>query len=313
MQNAIQPVLSGDQINLRELFRVLWRGKKLIVGFSVSFAIMFLVVAWVVPDKYISSSILAPANPQASGLPRALSRFGGLASLAGFSTGGDQEESRVAVEIIESWGFIESFIERNNLQVQIYAASGWNKETNTLIIDDDIYDAEHQKWLIEGDSGQLREPTSWELYKRFSEMLTLSSDSESGMTKLSIEYYSPYIAKQLVDLVYQDINSYMQQRKLSRVNSNIEYLQAQVEKTSIADMEQVFYVIIEEQIKSKMLAEATPEHTFVVVSQSMVPEEKSGTRKLFLLIAGALLGFALSILLILIRHAWSGSSKPPVV
>jgi uncharacterized protein involved in exopolysaccharide biosynthesis len=312
LQNITQPVLSDDQIDLKELFRVLWRGKKLIVAFSASFALIFAIVASMLPNKYISSSVLAPANPQSSGLPRSLSKFGGLASLAGFSGVGGHDEPLIAQEIIQSWGFIESFIERNNLQVQIYAVSGWIKETNSLSINEDIYDVDNQKWLILDDDGQTRAPTSWELYERFSKMLTLSTDSDSGMTNLSIEHYSPYIAKQWVDLIFTDINSYMQRRKLNKVNSNIEYLQAQVEKTSIADMEQVFYTLIEEEIKSKMLAEATPEHTFVVVSQSMVPEKTSGPNKIFILTIGTLFGFFSSILIVLIRHALFGPSEQPL-
>lgn len=303
MQYITQPDLGDDQLDLQELLRVVWNGKKLIIAFSVSFAIIFLIVASTISAKYISSSVLAPANPQAGGLPSEFSNFRGLASMAGFRSGMNQNETLIAREIIQSWGFIERFIERNNLQIQIYAASGWDKEANSLIIDEDIYDTENKKWLILGDKGQLRAPTSWELYERFSEMLTVEQVTDGDLTKFSIEYYSPYIAKQWVDLIFQDINSYMQLRKLSRVNSNIEYLEAQVEKTSIADMEQVFHILIEEQIKSKMLTEATPEHTFVVVNQSMVPEQKAGPKTNFLVTIGALFGFIFSIMIVLIRHS----------
>ena len=119
---------------------------------------------------------------------------------------------------------------------------------------------------------------------------------------VSIEYYSPQVAKQWVDLYVESINRFMQQRQVAKVTNNINYLQAQIEKTAIAEMQEVFYTIIEEQIKSKMLAEASPDYAFVAVSPSMVPEEKSQPKRALICILGTLLGGMLSVLWVLVIH-----------
>ena len=94
------------------------------------------------------------------------------------------------------------------------------------------------------------------------------------------------------------------------VNINIQYLEAQIQKTSIAEMREVFYTIIEEQIKIKMLAEASPEYAFVTVSPAMVPEEKSQPKRALICILGTLLGGMLAVLLVLVRHyAFNGNDK----
>ena len=64
----------------------------------------------------------------------------------------------------------------------------------------------------------------------------------------------------------------------------------------------VFYKIIEEQTKNKMLAEASPEFAFVAVSPSMVPAKKSEPMRALICIFGALLGGMLSVLLVLVMH-----------
>lgn len=310
MQKETPLLINDDQIDLLEVFRALWSGKKLIVGLSSAFVVLFVTIALMMPDRYKAASVLAPVTPQSTGLPRALSRLGGIASFAGLSVGiGDGSEAQIAQEIMGSWGFIDKFIEKNNLQVPLYAVSGWDKGSNSLIINSDIYDEKNQKWLIEGADGQVGAPSSWKLYKRFSDMLTIIPDSEAGLVTLSVEHYSPHIAKQLVDLLFEEINRHMQQRKLNKVNSNIEYLEAQVEGTSISYMENVFYTIIEEQIKNKMLAEATPEHTFVVVSQSMVPEERSGPKRLLVVVLGSFIAVIFSMLVVLIRHSLRASKS----
>jgi LPS O-antigen subunit length determinant protein (WzzB/FepE family) len=303
VQNEREVLAShDDEIDLRELFSVLWAGKKVIVAITSLFAVAAVVYALSIANEYKASIVIAPAQQEGGGLSGALGQLGGLASLAGVSLGGGGgSEAAVAQEIMQSWGFVEQFIVNNELEVEVFAAEGWNKTSNVLTIDSDLYDKDSNKWLIDED-GQLRAPTSWELYEAFSKRLSVSEDKKSGLTSVSIEYFSPIVAKNWVDLYVAAINEHMRQRKLSQVNSNIEYLQAQIEKTSIAEMREVFYQIIEEQVKNKMLAEASPEYAFVTVSPSMVPEEKSKPKRALMCILGTLLGGLLSVLYVLVRH-----------
>jgi len=303
LQNEREVLAShDDEIDLRELFSVLWAGKKVIVAITGLFAVAAVVYALSIANEYKASIVIAPAQQEGGGLSGALGQLGGLASLAGVSLGGGGgSEAAVAQEIMQSWGFVEQFIVNNELEVEVFAAEGWNKTSNVLTIDSDLYDKDSNKWLIDED-GQLRAPTSWELYEAFSKRLSVSEDKKSGLTSVSIEYFSPIVAKNWVDLYVAAINEHMRQRKLSQVNSNIEYLQAQIEKTSIAEMREVFYQIIEEQVKNKMLAEASPEYAFVTVSPSMVPEEKSKPKRALMCILGTLLGGMLSVLYVLVRH-----------
>ena len=293
-----------DEIDLRELFGVLWAGKIKIIAITAVFAIASVIYALSVPNQYKATALLAPAQSDGGGLSGALGQLGGLASLAGVSLGGGEGgEAQIAQEIMKSWSYIESFIDDNNIAVEVYAAEGWNKLSNELVIDDDLYDTAQKSWLIEDDdTGENRSPTSWELFEVFQEKLSVSEDKKSGLVSVSIEYYSPQIAKQWVDMYVDAVNRFMQQRQVDKVTKNITYLQEQIEKTSIAEMQEVFYTIIEEQTKNKMLAEASPEYVFVAVSPSMVPEQKSQPKRALICILGTLLGGMLSVLLVLIMH-----------
>ena len=86
-----------------------------------------------------------------------------------------------------------------------------------------------QIWLLEDDEKEeLRPPTSWELFERFSEMLSISQDKQSGLVSVSIEYYSPQMAKEWLDLYIAAINEYMQERQVAKVSNNISYLEARL-------------------------------------------------------------------------------------
>ena len=303
---ADQPLLNqyDDEIDLRELFAVLWAGKIKIIVITAVFAVASVIYALSVPNQYKATALLAPAQSDGGGLSGALGQLGGLASLAGVSLGGGESgEAQIAQEVMKSWSYIEGFIADNNIAVEVYAAEGWSKGSNELQIDDDLYDTETKTWSVENDTtGEVGPPSSWKLFESFSERLTVSEDKKSGLVSVSIEYYSPQIAKQWVDLYVQSVNRFMQQRQVDKVTRNINYLQEQIEKTSIAQMQEVFYTIIEEQTKNKMLAEASPEYAFVAVGPSMVPELKSQPKRALICILGTLLGGMLSVLTVLIMH-----------
>ena len=292
-----------DEIDLRELFGVLWAGKIKIIAITAVFAVASVIYALSVPNQYKATALLAPAQSDGGGLSGALGQLGGLASLAGVSLGGgESSEGQIAQEIMKSWSYIEGFIADNDLAVELAAVQGWSKGSNELQINESVYDAENKQWLGENEAGVAGPPSSWSLFQAFSGRLAVSEDKNSGLVSVSIEYYSPQVAKQWVDLYVESINRFMQQRQVTKVSRNIEYLQEQIGKTSIAEMQEVFYSIIEEQTKNKMLAEASPDYAFVAVSPSMVPEEKSQPKRALIWILGTLLGGMLSVLLVLIMH-----------
>jgi LPS O-antigen subunit length determinant protein (WzzB/FepE family) len=301
-----QPSLNqyDDEIDLRELFGVLWAGKIKIIAITAVFAIASIIYALSVPNQYKATALLAPAQSDGGGLSGALGQLGGLASLAGVSLGGgESSEGQIAQEIMKSWSYIEGFIAENNIAVEVFAAEGWSKGSNELKIDADLYDTETKTWLAENNNtGEVGPPSSWKLFESFSKRLAVSEDKKSGLVSVSIEYYSPLIAKQWVDMYVESINRFMQQRQVDKVTRNIAYLQEQIGKTSIAEMREVFYTIIEEQTKSKMLAEASPDYAFVAVGPSMVPEQKSQPKRAMICILGTLLGGMLSVLLVLVMH-----------
>ena len=75
-----------DEIDLRELFGLLWAGRALIVGVTAVAAVVSVVVALVMTEIYRAEATLVPAGKeQASG---SLAQFGGAAALLGVSLPG---------------------------------------------------------------------------------------------------------------------------------------------------------------------------------------------------------------------------------
>jgi len=78
------PQAFDDEIDLRELFLVLWDGKVWISAITAAAAAISVFVALSLPNIYESKALLAPKSDGGSGgLSRLAAQYGGLASLAG--------------------------------------------------------------------------------------------------------------------------------------------------------------------------------------------------------------------------------------
>ncbi|EKO3663864.1 LPS O-antigen length regulator, partial [Vibrio metschnikovii] len=121
---------------------------------------------------------------------------------------------------------------------------------------------------------------------------------------VSVSYYSPFIAQQWATWLVEEINQVMRERTIAETTQNLNYLQEQLQRTSVADMQATFYKLIEEQTKSLMLAEVQDEFVFKVVDPAVVPELKDKPKRALIVVLGTLLGGMLGVAIVLVRFAF---------
>lgn len=302
--NQTQSPHHEDEIDLRELFSILWKGKWIIIGVTFIFAIASVGYALYLPNEYKATAVLQPNESGSGGKLASLAgQFGGLASMAGINLGaGESTDAVIAMEIMKSWGFAEEFINKHNIAVELFAAKGWDQSKNKLIIEDGLYNEATETWVREAPKGKTVEPSSWELFEEFKERLSISQDKDTGLVSVSVTHYSPEIAKEWVDLLTKDINQLMKERALEEANQNIQYLEEQFKSTSYAELRAMFSELIQEQHKSKMLAQVSDEYVFKVVSEAKEPEEKDKPKRALLVIIAVLLGGLLSVFIVILMN-----------
>lgn len=302
--NQPQQPYHEDEIDLRELFGIIWKGKWWIIAVTFIFAVASVGIALYLPNEYKATAVVQPNESGGGGkLSRLAGQFGGLASLAGINLGGgESSDAIIAMEIMKSWGFAEQFIQKHNLAVPLFAAKEWEQSSNKLIFDKGLYDPKSKKWTREPPKGKTIEPTSWELYEKYKERISVSQDDETGLVTVAVTYFSPEMSKQWVDWLVEDINQYMKERALKDANESIQYLEEQINETSVAEIRTVFSELIQEQHKTKMLAQVSDEYVFKTVSEAKAPEEQSKPNRALICLTGFMLGLILSIsLLFLLR------------
>jgi uncharacterized protein involved in exopolysaccharide biosynthesis len=303
--NYLSQLSDDDEIDLIELWNALWSRKWLIILTMLFGGGLAVCVALWLPNIYTSTATLTPSeDQQGSGLSALATQFGGLASLAGVSLGsGGSDKTAVAIQIGQSRQFLTRFIRDHHLEVPLLAIKRFNKESGNLEIDSDLYDETSHRWVRDVPKGVSIEPTDWELYKKINKILSIEQDKKSGFVTVNVDSLSPLMSKQWVDWFIADLNQYMQRRDQTDATRNINYLKAQLDKTSVADMQSVFYQLIEDQTKTLMLSEANPEYVFKTLDPAVVAEEKTKPKRALIAVLGTILGGMLGVLIALIQHA----------
>ena len=293
-----------DEIDLKELFMVLWAGKWLISVMTGLVAAISVVAALSLPNIYTASALLAPAESAGGGFSGLMKQYGGLASLAGVSLPGGEEGARaqLGMQLMKSRAFVSDFVERHDILPELMAVKSWDSGSGELLFDPKSYDAATKKWVREVDAPKLPAPSAQEAHKVFSTILGVSQDKQTGYVTVSVEHYSPIVAAQWVNWLVEDVNTAVKAQDVAEAEKSIEYLKQQVTTTSLADLQAMFFELIQSQTETVMLAEVRPEYVFKTIDPAIVPEEKSKPSRALICVLGVLLGGMLGVVVVLIRH-----------
>lgn len=296
---------NDDEIDLRELWRVIWQGKWIIAAVTTLAVVIGIYVSLSMPNLYKSTAtLISTTSQEQSGAAALAARFGGFASMAGVNLGGSSlDKTSMAIEILKSHAFLSEFIEKRELKPILMASKSWDAEVNKIVYDKNIYAQETKKWSWQTSSQWKREqePTNQEAVKVLLNNIAVSQNKESGLVNISATHLSPYIAQQWVQWLVEDINQHMRRQDIAEAEKSIGYLKAKLEQTPLAEMQKIFYELIEAQTKTKMLAELREQYVLKIIDAPTVPELKDKPKRALICIMAVLLGGMLGVMLVFLR------------
>ncbi len=274
-----------SEVDIFQLWNIAWVNKWLIGGITAVFAVGSIVYVLSLPDYYRAETVLMPAQDDggSGGLSSLASQFAGLGNFA-FSTSTDRSSEALAV--LRSRAFTEEFIERHGMLQVLF---------------EDQWDAERGKWIADNPDER---PTPWNGYKRLRDMRTIVEDNATGMVTVAIEWTDPALATAWVNDMVAELNALMQREVIAEAVRNRSFIEGQVGSTSVVEMQQVLYRLLENEIQTAMLAHGQDEFAFKVVDPALIPEEKSRPARAVICIFLTLFGGIVAVLTAFMRHAY---------
>lgn len=286
--------ISDDEIDLRQLLKVVWDGKIIIIAITSFFSIAAVIYSLSLPNIYQSKALLSPVGEQVSS-NQSMNNLGGLASLAGIDISNQGGGNSVnAIEKLRTLSFYKDNILPNIFLPDLMAIKSWDADNNIINYNESLFNTEQQTWA--------EIPSPQESYKVFMSVLEFSKDFETGFVSISIKHQSPYIAKEWTELIVNQLNDFFRAKDKREAQVAMDFLNLQIAQTSFTEIKQVIAQLLQQKMQTLTLIEANKLYVFSYLDPPVVMEEKSEPSRSSISILGAILGGMLGILFVIIRH-----------
>jgi LPS O-antigen subunit length determinant protein (WzzB/FepE family) len=283
----------GDEIDIKALFKRILNGKRLIIASTVLFSIIAVTYSLTLSNIYQSTALLSPVGEQSSS-NQSVNNIGGLASLAGINiSSASGLNSTKAITKITTLSFFEENILPNIFLPDLMAVSTWDEENNSVIYKDSLYNVQTGKW------NEIPHPQK--SYETFLKKLQVSQDYDTKFLTISFKHESPHIAKEWTELVVNQINDSFRARDKLEAESAMNFLYTQMALTSYTEIKEVVAQVLKQKMQQLALIEANEFYVFSYLDQPAVAKEKIEPSRSSISILGALFGFMLGVLIVLVR------------
>ncbi len=296
--------MMNNELDINEFFHILYERVFMMIFIVVISCLIALIIALSTPNKYVSSALLASSN-EGSSFSNSLGGLSNFAGIAGISLPKEPTDKSIeAMERIKSFNFFsKNFLPYIKLE-DLYAAEGWNQSNNQLKYNAKLFDANSRKWVRKTDSPEKKIPSNQQAYAKYKKLMSISQDNKTNFFTLSIEHFSPYIARDWVDIIVKNINNEMRLIDQKIAMESIDFLNANSEKTNINELKEVINNLLEKQMQNLMLSSSREDYIFTIIQPAISPEEKSYPRRSLIMIIGFITGLVISILFALVMNYW---------
>ena len=242
-------------------------------------------IALLSPEIYRAEVLLSPVSQDTGGgaLAGLSGSLGGLASLAGVTLGETNNRSVEALATLQSRALTDAFVSDKNLLPVLFPQK---------------WDSARKAWKV---SDSKRTPTLWDANELFSTKIRrVVEDKKTGLITLAIDWTDPSVAAEWVTELVARTNSSLRARAIQRSERNVAYLQDELNRTSIVELRQAIFHLVEREIQQSMLAKTSSDYAFKVIDPAVVPKKKIRPKRLLITAAALFVSLLISVILALI-------------
>ncbi len=256
-----------NEVDVASFFWIVWDQKYLVIAIALIFGVIAAVYALTATPIYRAQIVVTQARESdMSGGGSLKGELGGLASIAGLDLGANGPDAERPAVLV-SRGLVDAFVKRYKLAPVI------NRNTKGLTSD---------WWAVETFRARV---------------IDIHEEKLKGTTTITIDWTDPVVAARWANDFVALANELLRTRAIQESTRNIEYLNKQLPLTTVVELQEAIYRLIENETKSLMLAHGRLEYAFTIVDPAVVPEFRVSPRRTLLVISGIFIGGFLGSLL----------------
>ena len=262
-----------DEIDLLELWNVIWKGKWFIMGFTLLCTLVAVYITlYVLPVTYKSDVVLQPTK---------MSSQSGLSALAGnlpisIPFGGSGGKNANIVSFLNSRTIKERLIEKYDLLPKLYP---------------DIWDKKNKKWLINNPE---KKPTLLQAAEKI--QYQINKNVKTGLITIAWIDEDPEFTKIMLQRIVKEVRYYLEneyesdakrerefvENQLNKAEKELEYWEKLVpsDKLTLSKIQrerfasQTVYTELRKQLEVSKISEVKEIINFKILDQPFVPESR---------------------------------------
>lgn len=284
--NKLAETYENDAIDLFELWETLVDGKWLVLACTAVCFIAATTLAFIMTPKY-EARVVSTYSKDDSGGSRLAGQFGGLADLAGISLGSGGDGRDAALAFLQSRALLDHFIAKNEVMPALYAK---------------LWDSDKKTWNVAPEE----QPTPYKAYQFFSKtLLNIAVDKKTGLITLSITWKDREQAVRWANMLMREANEQLRQKTISETQQSIDFLEKELQKTSVVEVQNTIFRVMENQIKTMMMANTQEQFAFKIIDPAVAMDEDAFVKpkRPLMMALGLIGGLFLGILAVFLRKA----------
>jgi uncharacterized protein involved in exopolysaccharide biosynthesis len=265
-------------IPLTEALRRVRKSRKSIIAFCLFGAIVGTIVAISTRAVYVGEVTLVPEGASTGAATAAIAkRLSGLASIAGISVGGQGNSTRdAALATLESYKIAADFLSGEGLEGKVVEA--------------------HSKRDLLALLGRKPRITTWEAVRDFREHMSVSQDKDTSLVHVSVEWYDPVSASTWANRLVALTDSRLRALALENARARLDYLQREMEKTTVLSIQQLIASMMEDDLKTLATAGADRNYAFNVIDPAVPADKPTRPKRFLIIVAFAFAGLVIGVL-----------------
>ena len=294
---------SDDEIDLKELIKVIVSGKWTIFLITTCVSIFAVIYSLSLPNIYESKALLVSSS--SDNKTSIAQNYGNLANIAGIdlNSAGSENNAVTALEKLNTLSFFESNILPNIFLPDLMAYKEWDSAKNNSKYNNEIYNVELNSWVRDFSYPQSLIPSAQESFSKFKkDHLSISIDKKTNFITLKIKHQSPYISQEWNKLLVNQINNFYRKKDKNEAEKAVFYLNNTIAKTNLSEIKQSIAILLQQEIQKLTLIEANQFYVYEYIDPPVVMEKKSGPNRSYIVILATLLGLILSAFYVLLRN-----------
>ncbi|MBT5935145.1 Wzz/FepE/Etk N-terminal domain-containing protein [Sulfurimonas sp.] len=283
-ENTGNTYIEEDEIDLRELWQTILKGKKIIAMITLVVVTMTLVYALKLPNVYKSEAILIPSSEDSG---PSLGGLGGLAAMAGVSIGGGGSMTPDVAfnSLLNNYEFMKKFVINNKI-VEYYNGSEVDENYVFALGFRGVYNL--FKSEVDEEKKDDIDAEIYMIIKKIRSNFSVSSDKKTALITVSYSDSDRSYPPQIINAFLKDASSYLVENNLRIINSKLGYFERELVSVDGFELRKSISSIISKILEEKIMMQSKVYYQCDILtspSSSYVKDKTKPKRALILVVS----------------------------